>query len=60
MESLFCPLVLTLFLFIFEVLSSSFGCAIGFVSSIATKAAIVFSISTFPNCYGYGFILIFS
>ena len=32
------------FLFIYVVLSSQFGCAIGLVSGIATKAAIVLSL----------------
>ena len=33
---------------------------IGRVSGIATKAAIVFSIFSFTNICGYGFMLIFS
>ena len=41
------------------LLSSSLGYAIGLVFGIATKAAIVLSIFTFANCYGYGFMLIF-
>ena len=57
MVSLFCNVVLPLS-FIFVVLSS-FGCAIGLVFGIATKAAIVLSIFSFPNCSGYGFMLIF-
>ena len=48
------------FLFIFVVSSSKFGCAIGLVSSITTKAAIVLSIFSFTNCHGSDFMLIFS
>ena len=48
------------FLFVFVVLSSQFGRAIGPVSGIATKATIVLFIFSLTNCYGYGFVLIFS
>ena len=41
------------------VLSSLFGCTVGLVSGIATKAAIVLSMFSFTNCYGYSFMLIF-
>ena len=44
MVSLFCDGVLPLSDFQLVVLSSYFGCAIGLVSGIATKAAIVLSI----------------
>ena len=54
------PIGAAAFLFIFVVLSSQFGCAIGLVSGIATKAAIVLSIFSFTNCSGYSFMLIFS
>ena len=54
------PIGAAAFLFIFVVLSSKFICAIGLVSSIATKVAIVLSVFSFTNCYGYGFMLIFS
>ena len=54
------PIGAAAFLFIFVVLSSKFGCAIGLASGIATKAAIVLSIFSFTNCFGYGFMLIFS
>ena len=37
-----------------------FGCIICPVSGIAAKAAIVLSIFSFTNCYGYGFMLNFS
>ena len=47
------------FLFIFVVLSSKFGCAIGLVVGIATKAAIVLSKFCFTNYHGYGVISIF-
>ena len=55
-------------LFSDEVLPLSYICGIKFLiwlrycffSGIATKAAVVFSIYTFANCYGCGFMLIFS
>ena len=46
-------------LFIFVVLGSYFGFAVGLVSGTATKAAIAFSIFSFTNCYGYVYMLIF-
>ena len=45
------------FLLMLVVLSSSFGCAIGLVSGMATEAVIVLSIFSFINCCGYGFRL---
>ena len=53
------PIGAVAFLFIFVVLSSEFGCAIGLVSDIAAKATIVLSTFSFTNCCGYGFMLIF-
>ena len=44
MVNLDCQLVPAALLFIFVVLSFYFGCAIGLVSGIATKTAIVLSI----------------
>ena len=38
------------FLFIFVLLSSYFGCAIGLVSGRATNAAIVLFVFSFANC----------
>ena len=54
------PIGAAAFLFIFVVLSSRFGCATDLVSGIGTKDAIVLSIFSFTNCYGYSFRLIFS
>ena len=54
------PIGAATFLFIFDVLSSSFGCAIGLISGSPTKAAIVLSIFSFTNCSGSGHMLIFS
>ena len=64
-----------MFIFIFVVLSS-FECAIFLFSDLETKAAVAFSKSftirpsyfqtnvlskfSFTNCFGYGFMLIFS